>query len=682
MSFKELTVQRRYRSKDLENFKEALLLPALKQTKLYKRSIGLISSDVLHSLVEEAKQVSENDGIIQLIVSVNLSKKEIIKIEQNPVEREPIIGSAFIHDFDFARGQLSEEDKKLLNELIAAEVMEIKIAVTDENELHDEQLGIMTDDMQNTIVFYVNGSSLQPGAVSNYEKVRTIASWISGADLVDKDIEEFDTIWDGQDQYVDVFEYSKPDDSSLLKTPEGLTTNDSSDPVNLRDYQQEAVDAWINNGYNGFLVMATGTGKTWTALFAARELASEENVTVVIAAPYKHLIKQWAEDIEKLFISSTIVMVSSENPNWERQLTDAIYYKKYGHSKQLIVVSTIASFTKEKFTWTMLKDDSKKLLIVDEAHRFTERTEDVRRQYKYMLGLSATPYRGTSAASGKELMDYFGGRVYNLPIEEALKRKCLVGYYYKPIYVYATAAEEEQFEYYTSVMASCFVNDICIDLEKLVVARSNRLRIISMSEEKQSALDRIIVQISEEDELKDHLIVYCGDGKLYDENKQEIRRHIDTVKSKLNQMNYRASQFTARENIKERMSRINSFNNGTITALAAIRCLDEGVNIPSIKGALILSSNDDYREFVQRRGRILRTYPGKEYATIYDVIVLPGSYLSAWAKIELRRYYEYAKLAINANELECDLNDRLKQYSLTKDDINVFEFDVEDALDE
>ena len=131
------------------------------------------------------------------------------------------------------------------------------------------------------------------------------------------------------------------------------------------------------------------------------------------------------------------------------------------------------------------------------------------------------------------------------------------------------------------------------------------------------------------------------------------------------------------------MELVDAFNKKEISALAAIRCLDEGINIPSIKSALILSSNDDYREFVQRRGRILRTYGNKEYANIYDVIVLPSYDMQGWAKIELRRFHEYARLALNWSELEVELNDHLGTYGLTIEDVDVYDYEeMGDIIDE
>ena len=200
-----------------------------------------------------------------------------------------------------------------------------------------------------------------------------------------------------------------------------------------------------------------------------------------------------------------------------------------------------------------------------------------------------------------------------------------------------------------------------------------------MAEQKIDNIDKFIKDIPD----RDHFVVYCGDGKLFDDSTGEEIRHIQAVKRALTKSDYRSSQFTAKENMKERISLVDAFNNGEISALAAIRCLDEGINIPSIKTALILSSNDDYREFVQRRGRILRTFKDKEYADIYDVIVLPSSDMQAWAKIELRRFYEYSRLADNWNDLKREFDAQLEDYNLSIDDINIYEYEEQEVeLDE
>lgn len=145
----------------------------------------------------------------------------------------------------------------------------------------------------------------------------------------------------------------------------------------------------------------------------------------------------------------------------------------------------------------------------------------------------------------------------------------------------------------------------------------------------------------------------------------------------------KSSQFTATESMDRRMELVDMFNNNEVASLVAIRCLDEGINIPSIKSALILSSNDDYREFVQRRGRILRKYGDKKSADIYDVIVLPSGLTPKMAVIELRRYYEYARLALNHDGLLAQLDALLNEYNLTLDDVMFYtEINTEVDLDD
>lgn len=206
---------------------------------------------------------------------------------------------------------------------------------------------------------------------------------------------------------------------------------------------------------------------------------------------------------------------------------------------------------------------------------------------------------------------------------------------------------------------------------------------ISMAQEKIDKIQWILSQVKE----NDHFIIYCGDGRLFNGNMEEGKRHIQFVQDILKDMGYKVNQFTAEENMKERMQLVNSFNRGMIDSLVAIRCLDEGINIPSIEGALLLSSNDDYREFVQRRGRILRTYTNeytgekKKEANIYDVIVLPSDYMSNFALIELRRFYEYARLANNKDECLNELENLAIRYGLDMDTIMQAE-DNEDDLDE
>lgn len=683
MNFTDLDIKLSYISCGEENIAKSFLVPALKQTKLYQRSVGFFSSSVLTPIIDGIVAMSRNGGKIELVASPQLSEQDIMAINLGYEQREDIINTAFTKDFTSAMEDFDDDRLKLLASLIANGTMDIKIAVANSVGMYHDKLGILEDFDGNVIVFFGSSNSSINGYQDNYEKIRVVKSWVGPeqASIADER-SEFDALWNNTNPYVKVYSYKESAKKQILRIIENRKTGSGiakSEPVKLRDYQEEAIAAWVANQYHGFYVMATGTGKTWTAIYAAKRLVKQHPAMIVICAPYKHLVRQWADDIVKTFPMAKLVMVSSENPAWEQQISQEIIRKRYYPDNQIIIISTIASFEMPRFMAAIEKSKEEKLLIVDEAHRFRERPDCLKETYQYLLGLSATPYSGSSAQKGQELMAWFGGQVFNLPIEEALERGFLVPYYYYPIFVEATEDEEDRFRYHTQKILSCFKNSICINPDLLVKSLRNRLRVISMAQEKQDRIDEIVNQVQE----RDHLVVYCGDGKLFDPNTGEELRHIQSIKRVLTNHGFKSSQFTAKENMADRMELVDAFNKGEISALAAIRCLDEGINIPSIKSALILSSNDDYREFVQRRGRILRTFEDKRFAKIYDVIVLPSHDMQGWAKIEFRRFYEYAKLALNWCELEPELESNLMRYDLCIDDIDVYDYeDVEDTEDE
>lgn len=671
MNFRDIDIKHSYISKGDDNIIDSFLNPVLSYTKEYKRSVGFFSSGVFTAIMPGIMHLARNQGHIKLIASPQLSEEDTVAISLGYEQRQKYIIDSFNEEFERELQELDDDKLCLLCDLIRKNILDIKIAVTDKGGIYHDKLGILEDFDDNQLVFYGSPNSSYRGYRSNYEKIRIAKGWEEGnKEIVAEEIWEFDSLWNNTNQFVEVYEYQKTAEKKLIEIIDSRVNKKKQSEIVLRDYQKQAIQAWIGNNYRGFFVMATGTGKTWTAIFSAKELIKKEQALIVICAPYKHLVKQWSEDIISAFPGADVILVSSENPKWDVQVTNAIVKSKYDSTAQVIVISTIASF-KNKLVNIILKYSGKRLLIVDEAHRFTNHPEALKKIFPYMLGLSATPFSGTSAAKGSELMRFFGGQVFNLPIEEALEKGFLVPYYYYPIYVSANDEEERKFNNQSRIMASCFRNGKLVDVDTFVKAHRNRLRIISMIDEKQTKLPQIISQIKEQD----HFVVYCGDGKLFDNSSGEEIRHIQSVKKVLSEFEYKASQFTATENMQDRMMLVDSFNKGEISALAAIRCLDEGINIPSIKSALILSSNDDYREFVQRRGRILRKYNGKQYAKIYDVIALPSDNMDQWAKIELRRFNEYAKLARNWRDLKNELDNLLIRYGMSQEDIDVYDYE-------
>ena len=678
MTFKEFAIEKSYINRGSNNFLDSLLKPALREAAYYRRSVGFFSSSVFSLLLNSLPSFIRNNGKIHLIVSPELSNDDIKAIQLGYEKKSDLLKRRFLEDFDAEIRLFDDVGLDTLAELVARGILDVKVAsVKNDFGIYHDKLGILTDRVGNNVVFYGSPNSSANAYLNNYEKIRVVRDWIQGeGEAVRDEISEFDSMWENRNPYLEVFDFMESVKECILVVKEERSRGKKvKDPIELYDYQKDAIQAWVDKGFRGFYVMATGTGKTWTAIYSAKRLLEEHKCLIVIAAPYKHLVRQWAEDVNKLFPDAETVLISSENPQWYTISKRLVLSQQYHPEKQIILITTTKSFYSAKFEKVINLSDEEKLLIVDEAHRFTQRPENLRRAYSYMLGLSATPINGKQNESGIALLDFFGGLAYNLPIEEALERNFLVHYNYFPVYVTATSAEEENFNAISSNMAGCFRDGVLIDRERFVKYVRARLRIMGMAEEKLARIKTFVDQIKE----KDHFVVYCGDGRLFDEQDEEIR-HIQFVQNQMDDMGIRTSQFTANENMDRRMELVDMFNKQEIDALVAIRCLDEGINIPSIKSALILSSNDDYREFVQRRGRILRKYKGKKSADIYDVIVLPSVMCPKMAIIELRRYFEYAKLALNKEERLVELQTLLSQYGLRLEDI-MFNTDLEVEVD-
>lgn len=675
MTFRDIPLNISYISDGEESFSQ-ILNPLLACTKVYKRSVGFFSSSALNFIGDGVLEMARNGGKIFLATSPRLSEQDIQAIQAGYIDRDRL-RTAFVCEVRNALSEISDDNAKILYMLVKEEIVDVKIVIRSNGMYHDK-LALLEDFDGNLIACVGSNNETSSGYNNNYEKTRIYKSWNDVEGRILDETAEFERIWNNENSQLKVFDFMSAFESELLdRVEQRRVYKKDSTKYTMRPYQIEAKEKWNDNGHNGFFVMATGTGKTITSLYSIKDFISNNKIFTVIAVPYKHLVSQWAEDVKEFFPNAAVHIVHGEIKNAETQIF-ASYICAQDDYKPIIVITTIKSFFLERYTnlYDRIKFD--KLLIVDEAHNFANRiSAELSNKYPYKLGLSATPVFGTDEEKTENLLSWFGGQVVDLPIEKALG-KYLVNYEYHPIFVHATDEDEKKFAKATSLMLSAIdpVRKIIIDEEKFTLGYRGRLRAISMAEEKHERISEIFSHIED----KDHTIIYCSDGKSYFEgtprvNAAEEIRHLEYILELINTSclssvgSGKASKFTATEGIQERMQLIDSFNKGYIEYLVAIRCLDEGINIPSIKSALILSSNDNYREFVQRRGRILRLYPGKEKAHIYDVIVLPSILNKAFAQIEFRRYFEYSRLALNKDILIDKLDRLMSDYDLNYEDI-------------
>ena len=234
--------------------------------------------------------------------------------------------------------------------------------------------------------------------------------------------------------------------------------------VELHEYQKEAIAAWVGENYRGIFDMATGTGKTYTGLGAISKLSEDLNddLAVIIVAPYKHLVEQWVEDIVKFNMKPIIAYGDPAHKDWRKKFSKAITDQKIRRDKRFFcVVTTNVTFASPDFQERIDKIKSPILLVVDEAHNFGARSyaKHLDDRFAYRLALSATLERHRDDEGTALLYSFFGKKCIEYPLERAIDEDKLTPYKYYPILVYLSELELESYEQLSYEMSKCMIKD-------------------------------------------------------------------------------------------------------------------------------------------------------------------------------------------------------------------------------
>lgn len=603
----------------------------------------------------------------------------------------------------------------LLANLISDNILDIKIAFTEDSDrmgMYHEKMGIITDAEGNRVAFAGSMNESAAAMTLNYETIDVYCSWKGEVDRVIAKENAFASIWNDTEpnikiidfpelkqEIIDKYKYAvpdfeidkkeyAPDIDTVLHTDLGVYTEYGPkfpEWFKLHDYQDEAITEWQKRNYRGIFDMATGTGKTYTGLGALTTLSKNlgHKLAAIIVCPYQHLVEQWVEDILKFNIDPIIGYSDSSQKDWPKRLKNAIRDQKLKVRGRgfFCFICTNATFSSDYVQAQLAKIKSDTLLMVDEAHNFGAPYLSclLYDNYKYRLALSATLDRHNDEEGTTKLYDFFGEKCIEYTLDRAIEEKKLTKYKYYPIVVTLTEEELEAYDNLSYEIGKCIMKDkngkikLSSKGEKLALKRS---RIIAGAKNKLTMLEKVIQPYIHDK----HILVYCGATKGLEQNQDrsdvdsEDIRQIDAVTDLLgNKLGMEVSQFTSKESVEEREVLKREFSSGdTLKVLIAIKCLDEGVNIPKIKTAFILASTTNPKEYIQRRGRVLRLAEGKEYAEIYDFITLPYDTESVTSlteaqvkrnftlvKNELRRAEEFSRIAVNMVE-SASLIDEIK----------------------
>jgi superfamily II DNA or RNA helicase len=671
-----------------DNIGRDLFGVCLKEAKIYRRGTGFFSGSALMAWAEAMDHIIKDNVKIQIICSPVVNDRtllEILKKNSNPQERKQTIQKLSDGIVLTAIGYKISPDRidyrsKLLAYLIAKGQIEFRFAipknydwpeegVVNDRNLYHVKVGYFIFGDDSKVAFEGSVNESDSAHQYNTESTQVFRSWIdSDKERLNGVISDLNNDWERLNPHIEVFDLSKetleiirqasPTVRPRSKNSPAISTNKFEDTKNngLRWYQNEALEAWGKSGCKGILEMATGTGKTKTAINAIKVFKNKfPSGVVLVTVPYQNLAEQWVKELNKSSIET--IKVYETHESWAERLNNLLLESQYRKNllPTLVVVEKTFNSVRFQDAISLLKTSEEKnhLIVVDECHHFNR--EDILELlpdlFLYRLGLSATPYDQFA----KPYLDkYFGGIVYKFDLRDAIKNDFLTKYSYDFFPVYLN--EEETISY----------NDLTRQIIRIAggddVFSTSTLKAVEALLRNRSKLVAGCAQ--KMDVLKNHLtglppvpytLFYCGTASaLSDDEDGQPLRQIEALTRLLSELGWSTSRITSEENLITREKIIKMFQNRDIEALLSIKVLDEGIDIPACRKAYLLASQASDRQGIQRRGRILRKSEGKDMAILYDFVVVGGQESSKaitnLCKKELRRAYTFSKDSVNFEE--------------------------------
>lgn len=466
-------------------------------------------------------------------------------------------------------------------------------------------------------------------------------------------------------------------------------------PTGPRDYQIQAFENWKASNQKGLFAMATGTGKTITSLNCLLQIYKRLGYyKALILVPTITLVEQWEKECAK-FNFTNVIKVCSKYSGWQTSLANIrmLELSNSDNKQSYVIISTYASFIRPtNFIELNQFPKNKLLLIADEAHNMgagliAKRLRDIK--YSRRIGLSATPERQFDDESNARLMEFFGcdgEYTFEYSMPEAISNNALCKYYYYPHLVELTNEEMVQYIELSKKIAKIINREDDDSREILKRLLLKRKQIIHKAENKKSVFEDILKEhLGKTGSLK-YTLVYVPEGNQPDDHGADIFDTTDRIKDDeetLHLINEYTRivrdidthivvrQFTSESTDRDAM--LADFTKGNIDVLTSMKCLDEGVDVPRSELAIFCASTGNPRQFIQRRGRVLRTHPDKRFAIIHDLVVIPQINFDpdcyelekSLVSAEIRRVRDFALLSENCNDTLNVLDNILNQYQIS-----------------
>ena len=607
--------------------------------QLYRRVVTKFQASDLATLDSAVVRFITRGGKVRLLALSPLGRVETDAIRRGIECRDEVLRQCQFEEGAAAERLVATDALLVLSSLVAHGGL--TIGVLNSERASAESACIFTDAVGEHIVVR-SEQGVTAGLFDQNGKFDVIWSWGDPRRRAAQEVERFDRAWSTGE--FDVDQVAPPDARTpipLGREPEescrvAEDPPDSSRPrsadfaippdILLRAYQKDAMRAWLDAGGRGILAMATGAGKTLTALCLACKIAEQNKpLVIVVVCPFLNLATQWIREMARFGLNPISCFHSRER--WERPLQEAYQRVSSGLTPCMSVVVSNATFLSPTFQAALRPALAQHLLIADEVHNLGAKIlkSALPQGISMRLGLSATPERHGDAEGTQAIFDYFGDVVFEFGIERAIKEEVLVPYRYHPVLVDLTDDEAGTYRELTGRIARLWSRaedeDDSNQLKMLLIKRA---RLLASAANKLPALTAVLRAIGEPIEKA---IVYCGDGTVECPATAELDRQIIAVTRLLGEDHgLKVRKFTCDESAGEREEILTVLRGGSLNAVVAIRCLDEGIDVPDVRLGFLLASSTNPRQFIQRRGRLLRRAPGKTRAVIYDFIVRPPDF--------------------------------------------------------
>ncbi len=674
-----LKLNEKYRTGDSQLI-TGFYAPCLKNSRLYDRAVGYFRSSVFLLIGPEVLDFAKRGGKIRLVCSPSISQIDIDALVNGYKSRKELLDKSLSEDIDdLLDNRQIAKNVEALATLIAVGSLEVKIAFKPRaSGIFHEKLGL-----------FHNGDDVVsfPGSINeswsgwhergNSEAFSVFCSWLGGRDdrETKSDKRYFEELWNDQRDGLSVESFPNIALERLKVVAKGSL--DDIDPDGLTDYftigdickkndedetslsppkrtplkhQLEAIEAWKKQGRRGVLEHATGSGKTFTALTALKEYLGDDGVALVLV-PDRLLHKQWGKELKEELPDVTILKVGDGHNRWRKNMALRTFTQPGKGLGPRVVLATLPTARLQDFINGIWQGEHL-MVVADEVHEIGSKKNSkvLAIESGPRLGLSATPRRYGDPVGTAKIFQYFK-QVVEPPftLEDAIKQKRLVEYEYFPVPIHLTAEESEEWETATKEISKEFARSKRDDSGTPIVSPRLQIMLIQRSRIAKKATAKVpyAAKILSEKFLEGQSwLVYCEDQYQLSEVMDALRsRGIEACEYHTNMQG----------DAKASLDWFKRFGG----VMVSIRCLDQGVDIPKISHAVILASSQNPRQFIQRRGRVLRTYPGKYQAVIYDAVVVPicledePGQLSL-LKSELQRSIQFSETAINrsgANQL-------------------------------